>query len=58
MVGHTEYMVGTKHLESAGSHTGKSLRRCNLVTVKAVNVKLCGTILDSLHDVLVPDLIK
>ena len=58
MVGHTVDMVGTEALESSLPHTCECLWRRHLVTIEAVDVKLCGTVFNLLYDVLVPDLVK
>ena len=54
VVGHTENLVRTKTLQPTSSHTVKRLRRSHLMTIEAVYIKLGGTIVYDLYDVLVP----
>ena len=58
MVGHGHHMIGAEHADVLVSQCIERLRCGHLVTVEAVDVKLCGTILHLLYYVGVPDLVE
>ena len=58
VIGHTENLLGAETLQSACTHAVESLRRCYLMTVQAVDIQLCWSVIHLLHHVLIPYLIK
>ena len=58
MVGHGHHMIGAEHADILVSECVERLRCGHLMTVEAVDIKLCGTILHLLYYVGVPDLIE
>ena len=58
MVGHSHHMIGAEHADVLVSQCIERLRCGHLVTVEAVDIKLCGTVLHLLYYVGVPDLIE
>ena len=58
VVGHAVNLSRTEALQTARTQTVESLRRCHLVTIEPVNIKLCGTVGHNLHHVLVPYLVE
>ena len=55
VVGHAVNLLGAETFQSASPHTVESLRRCHLVAIQAVDVKLCGSVFYLLHHVLIPN---
>ena len=58
MVGHEEVLLRAEDFQSALAQTVESLRRSDLMSIETVDVQLCGTVFDNLHNVTVPNLIK
>ena len=58
MIRHAEYLLWSEALKSSFPHASESLWRCNLMTVEPVDVKLCGTVVNNLNDVLIPDFVE
>ena len=58
MVGHAEHLLRTEAFQSSGPQSVKCLRGGHLMTVQTVYIQLCRTVVNYLHDVLVPYLIK
>ena len=54
VVGHTVDFVGTETLDAASTQSGKRLRAGYFVAVQAVDVELCRSVVDDLHNVAVP----
>ena len=58
MVGHCHHMVGAEYADVLISQCVERLRCSHLMTLEAVDVKLCGTIRNALHNVRVPDFVE
>ena len=58
MIRHEEVLLRAEDFQSALAQTVESLRRSDLMSIETVDVKLCGTVFDNLHNVTVPNLIK
>ena len=58
MVGHAEDTVGAEAFQSSRTHSFESLRRCHLMTVKPIDIKLFGTSVNILYYMTVPNLVE
>ena len=58
MVGHCHHMIGAEYADVLVSECVERLRCGHLMTVEAVDIKLCGAIFHLLYYVGVPNLIE
>ena len=58
VVRHTIDSLRAEALQAPGAQAGESLRAGDLVAIEAVDVELCGTVVDDLDDVTVPYFVK
>ena len=58
VVRHAEDLLRTETFQAPGLHPFESLRAGDLMAIKAVNIKLCRSVLDDVHHVRIPNLVK
>ena len=58
VVRHAEDLLRAETFQAPGLHPFESLRAGHLMAIKAVNIKLCRSVLDDIHHVRIPNLVN